>query len=81
MLATYLTKAPDGRAVRHLEDAVTRGLQIPQTVRAMTKLKALATLTECVQPQLDAVERLFHDRAQVPHRSRSVRRPPRSLRA
>jgi hypothetical protein len=46
LLATYLTKAPDGRAVRHLEDAVTRGLQIPQTVRAMTKLKALANLTD-----------------------------------
>jgi hypothetical protein len=46
MRATYLTTTPDGRAVRHLEDAVTRGLQIPQTVRAMTKLKALANLTD-----------------------------------
>jgi hypothetical protein len=46
LFATYLTKSPDGRAVRHLEDAITRGLQVPQTVRAMTKLKALATLTD-----------------------------------
>lgn len=46
VIATYLTKSPDGRAVRHLEDAITRGLQMPQTVRGMTKLKALATLTD-----------------------------------
>lgn len=46
LIATYLTKSPDGRAVRHLEDAITRGLQMPQTVRASTKLKALANLTD-----------------------------------
>lgn len=46
VIATYLTKFPDGRAVRHIEDALTRGLQIPQTVRATTKLKALATLSD-----------------------------------
>lgn len=46
LFATYLTKSPDGQAVRHLEDAITRGLQIPQTVRASTKLKALASLPD-----------------------------------
>ena len=46
LIATYLSKSSDGRAVRHLEDAITRGLQIPQTVRAATKLKALAALTD-----------------------------------
>ncbi|SHF64299.1 DUF2797 domain-containing protein [Streptoalloteichus hindustanus] len=46
LIATYLTRSPDGRAVRHLEDAITRGLQIPQTVRAVTKLRALANLTD-----------------------------------
>jgi hypothetical protein len=46
LFATYLTKCPDGRAVRHLEDAITRRLQIPQTIRAAAKLKALANLTD-----------------------------------
>jgi hypothetical protein len=46
LFATYLTKSPDGQAVRHLEDAITSGLQMPQTVRASTKLKALANLTD-----------------------------------
>lgn len=46
LFATYLTKSPDGRTVRHLEDGLTRDLQMPQTVRAATKLKALANLTD-----------------------------------
>lgn len=46
LLATYLTKSPDGRAVRHLEDVLARDLNMPQTVRATTKLKALANLTD-----------------------------------
>jgi len=46
LIATYLTKTPDGRAVRHLEDAITRGLKVPQTVRASTKIKALVNLTD-----------------------------------
>jgi hypothetical protein len=46
LFATYLTKAPDGRTVRHLEDAITRSLHLPQTVRASTKLKTLANLTD-----------------------------------
>jgi hypothetical protein len=46
LFATYLTKSPDGRAVRKLEDAITRSTQMPQTVRASTKLKALANLTD-----------------------------------
>jgi hypothetical protein len=46
LFATYLIKSPDGRAVRHLEDALTRRLQVPQTVRAAAKLQALAGLTD-----------------------------------
>jgi Protein of unknown function (DUF2797) len=46
LFATYLTTSPDGRAVRHLEDALTHALQMPQSVRAATKLKALADLTD-----------------------------------
>ncbi|MGO1053680.1 DUF2797 domain-containing protein [Crossiella sp. CA198] len=46
LFATYFCKSPDGRAVRHLEDAVTRELRMSQTVRAAAKLKALATLTD-----------------------------------
>ncbi|PPK63355.1 DUF2797 domain-containing protein [Actinokineospora auranticolor] len=45
LFATYLTTTPDGRTVRFLEDAITRDLRMPQTVRATTKLKALANLT------------------------------------
>lgn len=46
LFATYLAKAPDGRAVRHLEDTLTRRLDLPQTVRAATKLQALADLRD-----------------------------------
>jgi len=46
LFATYLSTSPDGRAVRHLEDALTRDLRMPQTVRATTKLTALAKLTD-----------------------------------
>jgi hypothetical protein len=42
LFATYLAQADDGRAVRHLEDALSRRLDIPQTVRAAAKLQALA---------------------------------------
>ncbi len=44
LFATYLTKSPDGRTVRLLEDALTRRLGLTQTVRAATKLQALADL-------------------------------------
>ncbi|UNZ21361.1 DUF2797 domain-containing protein [Streptomyces sp. 891-h] len=44
LVATYLTKSPDGRAVRFLEDALTQRLGLPQSVRAATKLQALAEL-------------------------------------
>ncbi|GGN24114.1 hypothetical protein GCM10011609_77410 [Lentzea pudingi] len=43
IVATYLTISPNGEAVRHLEEAITARLKIPQSVRAATKLKALAT--------------------------------------
>ncbi|GII96727.1 DUF2797 domain-containing protein [Sinosporangium siamense] len=46
LFATYLTKMPDGRAVRQLEDALTRRLQLSQAIRAAAKLKALACLTD-----------------------------------
>ncbi|MDW4907818.1 DUF2797 domain-containing protein [Streptomyces sp. ADMS] len=46
LFATYLAKADDGRAVRHLEDALTRRLDLPQTVRAAAKLQSLATLPD-----------------------------------
>ncbi|WP_326644655.1 DUF2797 domain-containing protein [Streptosporangium sp. NBC_01755] len=51
LFATYLTKSPDGRAVRHLEDALTHRLQLPQTVRAAAKLQALVGLTDLSTPR------------------------------
>lgn len=51
LFATYLAVSPDGRAVRYIEDALTRHLGIPQTVRAAAKLKALAG-----HPDLSAAE-------------------------
>ncbi|MFJ7209669.1 DUF2797 domain-containing protein [Streptomyces sp. NPDC098789] len=44
LFATYLAKIPDGRAVRYLEDALTRRLGLAQSVRASAKLRALADL-------------------------------------
>ncbi|MGQ0779202.1 MAG: hypothetical protein ACT4NY_33105 [Pseudonocardiales bacterium] len=41
MLASYLAEAPDGRAVRYLEDAVSREIGLSQTVRGAAKLAAL----------------------------------------
>ncbi|MGW7433257.1 DUF2797 domain-containing protein [Streptomyces sp. NPDC054861] len=46
LFATYLTRSADGRTVRHLEDALTRRLTVPQTVRAAAKLHALADLRD-----------------------------------
>ncbi|GGS93360.1 DUF2797 domain-containing protein [Streptomyces chromofuscus] len=46
LFATYLAKAADGRTVRHLEDALTRRLDVPQTVRGAAKLQALADLRD-----------------------------------
>ncbi|MFH8894580.1 DUF2797 domain-containing protein [Streptomyces sp. NPDC017949] len=46
LFATYLVKSPDGRTVRHLEDALTRRLGMTQTVRAAAKLRALAELRD-----------------------------------
>lgn len=46
MFATYLAKVDDGRAVRHLEDALTRRIGVPQTVRAAAKLQALADVRD-----------------------------------
>jgi hypothetical protein len=46
LVATYLTKSPDGRTVRFLEDALTHRLGLTQTVRAAAKLTALAALRD-----------------------------------
>ncbi|MBB1243582.1 DUF2797 domain-containing protein [Streptomyces durbertensis] len=46
VVATYLTKSADGRAVRFLEDALTHRLGLPQSVRAAAKLQALAELRD-----------------------------------
>ncbi|MEU5898754.1 DUF2797 domain-containing protein [Streptomyces venezuelae] len=46
LIATYLTRSGDGRAVRFLEDALTRRLGLTQTVRASAKLAALAALRD-----------------------------------
>lgn len=51
LFATYLAKADDGRAVRHLEDALTHGLGVPQTVRAAAKLRALAAGRDLSAPR------------------------------
>ncbi|SEB61046.1 DUF2797 domain-containing protein [Streptomyces melanosporofaciens] len=56
LVATYLTKSPDGRAVRFLEDALTRRLGLPQTVRAAAKLRALAELRD-LAPVLSSHEK------------------------
>ncbi|BFO16484.1 hypothetical protein SHKM778_28720 [Streptomyces sp. KM77-8] len=46
LVATYLVQSPDGRAVRFLEDALTRRLALTQTVRSAAKLTALAELRD-----------------------------------
>jgi hypothetical protein len=46
LFATYLAKSEDGRTVRHLEDALTRRLEVPQTMRAAAKLQALVDLRD-----------------------------------
>lgn len=46
LFATYLATITDGRTVRHLEDALTRRLGVPQTMRAVAKLQALAGLRD-----------------------------------
>ncbi|MEV3926963.1 DUF2797 domain-containing protein [Actinomadura coerulea] len=56
LFATYLTSASDGRAVRLLEDTLTRRIKVPQTVRAATKLRALADLRDV------ATARTAHER-------------------
>lgn len=55
LCATYLAEVPDGRAVRHLEDELSRELGIAQTARGAAKLAAL------IRPDIDSV-RQAHDR-------------------
>lgn len=56
MCATYLTEAPDGRAVRHLEDAVSRELGMPQAARGTAKITGL------LSPDPGRI-RMLHERA------------------
>ncbi|MFE7485011.1 DUF2797 domain-containing protein [Streptomyces sp. NPDC057552] len=49
LFATYLAKGPDGNAVRFVEDALTRRLDLPQTVRSTIKLQSLARLRDTAQ--------------------------------
>ncbi|MGW1363004.1 DUF2797 domain-containing protein [Streptomyces chartreusis] len=49
--ATYLAQSSDGRAVRYLEDALTRRLALAQSVRAAAKLTALAELRDLAPAQ------------------------------
>lgn len=46
LFATYLAKTADGRTVRYAEDAITSRLDLPQTVRAQAKLRALAAVRD-----------------------------------
>ncbi|MFE9913260.1 DUF2797 domain-containing protein [Streptomyces clavifer] len=46
LIATYLGRSADGRAVRFLEDALTRRLGLTQSVRAAAKLTALAEMRD-----------------------------------
>ncbi|MFB7555029.1 DUF2797 domain-containing protein [Streptomyces brevispora] len=46
LIATYLGRSADGRAVRFLEDALTRHLSLTQSVRAAAKLTALAEMRD-----------------------------------
>lgn len=52
LVATFLTQSPDGRTVRFLEDALSRRLDLTQTVRAAAKLNALAAMTDLTPAQL-----------------------------
>src|SRR5262249_33749741 len=61
LFATYLAQSPDGRAVRYLEDALTRRLTLTQTVRATTKLRSLAELRDLAPAR--AAHRQHLDRA------------------
>ncbi|WDZ90590.1 DUF2797 domain-containing protein [Nocardiopsis sp. HUAS JQ3] len=44
LFATYLGRSENGRSVRYLEDAVTRHLDVAQSMRGAAKLAALADL-------------------------------------
>lgn len=61
LIATYLARCADGRAVRFLEDALTRHLGLTQTVRAAAKLTALAELRDLAPA--DAAYQQHLDRA------------------
>ncbi|MEE1736960.1 DUF2797 domain-containing protein [Streptomyces sp. BE147] len=53
LFATYLAQGPDGRAVRVVEDALTRRLDLTQTVRSAAKLQSLALVRDTA-PARDA---------------------------
>ncbi|TQE37431.1 DUF2797 domain-containing protein [Streptomyces ipomoeae] len=52
LVATFLAQSPDGRTVRFLEDALTRRLDLTQTVRAASKLSSLAAMRDLTLAQL-----------------------------
>ncbi|MGW1018706.1 DUF2797 domain-containing protein [Streptomyces niveus] len=60
LIATYLAKSADGRAVRFLEDALTRRLGLTQTVRAAAKLTALAELRDLAPARAAHQQSLEH---------------------
>ncbi|WP_326681661.1 DUF2797 domain-containing protein [Streptomyces sp. NBC_01237] len=64
LVATYLAKGPDGSAVRFVEDALTRRLDLTQTVRATAKLQGLARLSDTA-PAHDAHARHVRRAAEV----------------
>ncbi|MEH0447442.1 DUF2797 domain-containing protein [Streptomyces sp. B21-102] len=74
LIATYLAQSADGRAVRFLEDALTRHLGLTQTVRAAAKLTALAELHD-LAPADDAHQQHL-DRATEALSNRNVPATP-----
>ncbi|MER6150883.1 DUF2797 domain-containing protein [Streptomyces hirsutus] len=60
LVATYLAQSPDGRAVRFLEDALTRRLTLTQTVRSAAKLTALAELRDLAPARAAHQQHLDH---------------------
>ncbi|WP_069625394.1 DUF2797 domain-containing protein [Streptomyces niveus] len=60
LIATHVARSADGRAVRFLEDALTRRLGLTQTVRAATKLTTLAELRDLAPARAAHRQHLDH---------------------
>ena len=76
MFATYLTEAPDGRAVRHLEDTLSRELGLAQAVRGTAKTAALRSPRPWPSPP--AHERIVESAARRPE-SRGISTDQRGM--